>query len=159
VSRRVSLPGADLLFRPHPEPPSEPPPGSPDPGAAPAVPSEGGAEPHAGAADPPGGAADGTTVHPDAGAPGEAEAEPHASGARTPAGARSGGRQRHEEKITVYMSAAELLDLERARLTLRAEHGLAADRGRVVRAAVAVLLADLDARGESSALVQRLREP
>jgi hypothetical protein len=68
------------------------------------------------------------------------------------------GRERHEEKITVYCSPEELLDLETARLHLRAEHGLAIDRGRIVREAVAVILADLEAKGESSILVRRLRE-
>lgn len=68
------------------------------------------------------------------------------------------GRQRHDEKITVYCSPEELLDLEQARLQLRAEHGLAVDRGRIVREAVAVVLADLEAKGETSILVRRLRE-
>jgi len=68
------------------------------------------------------------------------------------------GRERHEEKITVYCSPEELLDLETARLHLRAEHGMAVDRGRIVREAVAVVLADLEAKGESSILVRRLRE-
>lgn len=68
------------------------------------------------------------------------------------------GRERHEEKITVYVSAAELVDLEAARLVLRAEHGIAVDRGRIVREAVAVVLADLEASGESSILIRRLRE-
>jgi hypothetical protein len=67
------------------------------------------------------------------------------------------GRQRHEEKITVYCSPDELFELEQARLTLRGEHGLAVDRGRIVREAVAVVLADLEAKGESSILVRRLR--
>jgi hypothetical protein len=67
------------------------------------------------------------------------------------------GRERHEEKITVYCSADELVDLETARLHLRAEHGLAVDRGRIVREAVAVVLADLESKGESSILVRRLR--
>ncbi|HSV65821.1 MAG TPA: hypothetical protein VLJ59_07940 [Mycobacteriales bacterium] len=71
---------------------------------------------------------------------------------------RPSGRQRHEEKITVYCSAEELVDLEQARLALRAEHGLVVDRGRIVREAVAVVLADLEAKGESSILVRRLRE-
>lgn len=71
---------------------------------------------------------------------------------------RPSGRERHDEKITVYVSAEELIDLERARLTLRGEYGLAVDRGRLVREAVAVVLADLDANGESSVLVRRLRE-
>jgi hypothetical protein len=75
-------------------------------------------------------------------------------------GARRGptGRERHDEKITVYVSPAELLDLESARLTLRGTHGLAVDRGRIVREAVAVVLADLEAKGEDSILVRRLRE-
>jgi hypothetical protein len=68
------------------------------------------------------------------------------------------GRERHEEKITVYVSGAELVDLERARLVLRAEHGLAVDRGRIVREALAVVLADLDAKERDSILVRRLRE-
>lgn len=67
------------------------------------------------------------------------------------------GRTRHEEKITVYCSAEELLALETARLTLRGQHGIAADRGRLVREAIAVLLADLEVHGEDSVLVRRLR--
>ncbi|MEU5388006.1 hypothetical protein ABZ391_29750, partial [Kitasatospora cineracea] len=70
---------------------------------------------------------------------------------------RPSGRERHDEKITVYVSAEELMDLEHARLVLRGEHGLAVDRGRVVREAVAVVLADLEQRGEASILVRRLR--
>jgi hypothetical protein len=70
---------------------------------------------------------------------------------------RPTGRERHDEKITVYVSAEELLDLEHARLTLRGDHGLAVDRGRIVREALAVVLADLDAKGDSSILVRRLR--
>lgn len=69
---------------------------------------------------------------------------------------RPTGRERHDEKITVYISAEELMDLERARLTLRGDHGLAVDRGRIVREALAMVLADLEARGESSTLVRRL---
>jgi hypothetical protein len=71
----------------------------------------------------------------------------------------SSGRERHDEKITVYVSAQELLDLESARLRLRAEHGVAVDRGRIVREALAVVLADLDDAGADSTLVRRLREP
>ena len=47
--------------------------------------------------------------------------------------------------------------LESARLTLRAEHGVAADRGRIVREAISVLLADLAESGEDSVLVRRLK--
>ena len=67
------------------------------------------------------------------------------------------GRQRHEEKITVYVSPSELVDLEHARLVLRADHSLAVDRGRIVREALAVVLADLESKGEQSILVRRLR--
>jgi hypothetical protein len=70
---------------------------------------------------------------------------------------RPSGRERHDEKITVYVSAEELMDLEHARLVLRGEHGLAIDRGRIVREAVAVVLADLESRGDASILVRRLR--
>ncbi|WP_448619553.1 hypothetical protein [Geodermatophilus sp. URMC 65] len=67
-------------------------------------------------------------------------------------------RVKHDEKITVYISAEELLALESARLTLRGQHGVAADRGRIVREAISVLLADLTERGEDSVLVQRLKK-
>lgn len=67
------------------------------------------------------------------------------------------GRERHDEKITVYVSPEELVDLEHARLTLRADHGLAVDRGRIVREALAVVLADLESKGDASILVRRLR--
>ncbi|MFJ8002254.1 hypothetical protein ACIQ7D_34975 [Streptomyces sp. NPDC096310] len=76
---------------------------------------------------------------------------------RRGANRRPSGRERHDEKITVYVSAEELMDLEHARLVLRGEHGLAVDRGRIVREAVAVVLADLESRGDASILVRRLR--
>jgi hypothetical protein len=66
------------------------------------------------------------------------------------------GRVRHDEKITVYVSADELLALEQARLTLRARHGLAVDRGRIVREAIAAMLADLETSEEDSELIRRL---
>jgi hypothetical protein len=71
---------------------------------------------------------------------------------------RPSGRERHDEKITVYVSPEELLDLEHARLGLRAAHGLVVDRGRIVREALAVVLADLEAKGADSILVRRLLE-
>lgn len=67
------------------------------------------------------------------------------------------GRIRHDEKITVYVSPDELLELEQARLTLRATHGMAVDRGRIVREAIAVIVADLESRGNDSILVRRLK--
>jgi len=70
---------------------------------------------------------------------------------------RPTGRERHEEKITVYVSPEELVDVEQAKLVLRAQHGLAVDRGRIVREAIAVVIADLEAKGEDSILVRRLR--
>ena len=75
---------------------------------------------------------------------------------RTPR--RPTGREKHDEKITVYVSPAELIALEHARLDLRAQHGLAVDRGRIVREAVAVVLADLEAKSGDSILVRRLRD-
>jgi hypothetical protein len=70
---------------------------------------------------------------------------------------RPSGRERHDEKITVYVSADELMDLEHARLGLRGDFGLSVDRGRVVREALAVVLADFEAKGDASILVRRLR--
>jgi hypothetical protein len=83
--------------------------------------------------------------------PPTAEGKPAAK--RTPS-----GRVRHDEKMTVYVTSDELLDLEHARLTLRRTLGSAVDRGKLVRAAVALALADLEAHGEDSALVQRLTQ-
>jgi len=73
-----------------------------------------------------------------------------------PGGRRGSGRIRHEEKITVYVSAEELVALEQARLTLRARYGMAVDRGRIVREAIAAMLADLEASADDSELVRRL---
>lgn len=63
---------------------------------------------------------------------------------------------RHDEKITVYLSADELIALEEARLTLRADHAMGVDRGRIVREALGMAIADLADRGEDSELVRRL---
>ena len=82
--------------------------------------------------------------------------EPEAEEAEEAAVPASTGRVRHEEKITVYVSSDELLALEQARLTLRAEHGLAVDRGRIVRTAISLAMADLAARGGDSDLVRGL---
>ena len=119
MSRRVSLPAADDLFRPTVVPDPE----------------------ELKAADPP--AADETSV----------AGEPEPEKPRMPS-----GRVRHDEKMTVYITSDELLDLEHARLTLRRNHGLAVDRGRLVRAAVAIALADLDDNGDESVIVQRLTQ-
>ena len=75
-----------------------------------------------------------------------------------PRAKRPSGRVRHDEKMTVYVTSDELLDLEHARLSLRRQQGLAVDRGRLVREAVALVLADYEAHGDDSALVRRLTE-
>jgi hypothetical protein len=97
-----------------------------------------------------------------AGEPGEPEAaftaEPTARVRRLrPPSTKTSGRERHDEKITVYVSADELVAIEQARLVLRAEHGVAVDRGRLVREAVAEMLLDLEQHGEESVVVTRLR--
>jgi hypothetical protein len=43
-------------------------------------------------------------------------------------------------------------------LQLRAEHRIAADRGKIVRAALAYVLEDFDARSDDSILLRRLSE-
>ena len=75
-----------------------------------------------------------------------------------PPSRKPSGRVRHDEKMTVYVTSDELLDIEHARLTLRRDHGLAVDRGRLVREAVALVLANFDEKGADSALVRRLIE-
>ncbi len=69
----------------------------------------------------------------------------------------TGRRPRHDEKVTFYCTASDLTRIERARLALRADHKLASDRGRIVRAALAEILDDFESQGSSSALVRRLR--
>lgn len=159
MSRRASLPGAAELFRatsgaPEPEP-------VPTPAAHPGV----GAVPSSARPVQPEPADPGPeTSADDTAAPAPrrpvAERAPVRTTRRVRAVAERAptGRQKHDEKITVYCSPEELLDLETARLQLRAEHGLAVDRGRIVREAVAVVLADLEAKGEGSILVRRLRQ-
>lgn len=183
MSRRVSLPGADELFRttggmalqsstprrtngeakvPGPagesDPAADESAGRPEHSAAEEEPASG--EPRSRSAAASGEAAKGA---PRTGAPASGAAASAGSGtaqqrrrARA-ANRRPSGRERHDEKITVYVSAEELMDLEHARLVLRGEHGLAVDRGRIVREAVAVVLADLESRGDASILVRRLR--
>lgn len=194
MSRRVSLPGADELFRttggmalqsssPRRQANGEPrvpaPAGESDPLA------EGAAEPASSSSAPASsssseehsaadadsaesrsrgaeagqGAAKARRPQEAGGAGGAAAVAPAGQTRRRGRGAnrRPSGRERHDEKITVYVSAEELMDLEHARLVLRGEHGLAVDRGRIVREAVAVVLADLEQRGDASILVRRLR--
>ena len=83
---------------------------------------------------------------------GEQPAEGKSAGKKAPS-----GRVRHDEKMTVYVTADELLDIEHARLSLR-RSGLSVDRGRLVREAVALVLADLEQNGDDSVLVQRLTQ-
>jgi len=122
LSRRVSLPAADDLFRPTDQPEAA------DQTVVRAVPDDG-----AGSADRIG--------------------DPEEQDRRRPS-----GRVRHDEKMTVYITSAELLQLEQTRLSLRAQHGLAVDRGRVVREALALVLEEFESQGDDSALVRRLSE-
>jgi len=133
LSRRVSLPAADELFRPTaPHRPGEAPaPEPPTESAVRAVPDE----------------------------PEETEeSEETESATRGRSARKPSGRVRHDEKMTVYVTSDELLDLEHARLSLRRTHGLAVDRGRLVREAIALVLADFEANGDDSVLVRRLTQ-
>jgi hypothetical protein len=66
---------------------------------------------------------------------------------------------RHDEKITFYCTSEDLMAIEKTRLALRSEHGVAADRGRIVRAALAYVLEDFEARSHDSILLRKLTEP
>ena len=136
MSRRVSLPGADELFR----------------STTPALTAVRDSAPDT---------AIGPTAVPSTAAP---QARPTTKGVRTTPRRRVStidrsptGRESHAEKITVYLSPEELFDLDQARLLLRGDLGLAADRGRIVRESIAVIIADLEAKGEQSILARRLR--
>jgi hypothetical protein len=129
MSRRASLPGADELFR------AKPLVSVPD-----VVPTE------------------------DAAMPIEATKQNKKSTAvrssqrrRATTARQPSGREKHDEKITVYLSPDELFDLDQARILLRGDLGLAADRGRIVRESLAVIISDLEAKGENSILARRLR--
>ncbi len=144
MTRRATLPGADELFRRTADAEPEAPVAAPAATATVVAPAPATAEPR-----PEEPAAE-------AGEPARATRAP--ARRRPRAGdRRPTGRERHEEKITVYVSPEELVDLEQAKLALRAQHGLAVDRGRIVREAMAVVIADLEAKGEDSILVRRLR--
>ena len=88
----------------------------------------------------------------------EEAAEDRAEESGPAAQKKPSGRVRHDEKMTVYVTSDELLDLEHTRLSLRRMQGLAVDRGRLVREAVALVLADYEAHGDDSVLVRRLTE-
>lgn len=152
MSRRTSLPGADELFRST---------GALDTPAATAAPTR--LTPVADVVEQVAEAAEAPASERrvPSGPPAPTAVRPRATASRRRARVavdhQPTGRERHDEKITVYVSPDELLDLEHARLALRGDHGLAVDRGRIVREALAVVLADLDAKGETSILVRRLR--
>jgi hypothetical protein len=77
----------------------------------------------------------------------------------TPSRKKGGsGRVRHDEKITVYVTADELHDLETTRLLLRRDFGVSADRGRIVREAIHLALEGVESAGDDSPLIRRLRE-
>jgi hypothetical protein len=146
MNRRATLPGADELFRRTSDVPAEP-----DVAPVPPEPTSTSAPASTPAA----------AAAPSAEDPGDTDA-PRTVRSTTRRRPRAGdrrptGRERHEEKITVYVSPEELVDVEQAKLVLRAQHGLAVDRGRIVREAIAVVVADLEAKGEDSILVRRLR--
>ena len=91
-------------------------------------------------------------------ASGTAEVRPLSTARARGSGRAPSGRQRHDEKITVYLSADELVALDEAKGALYRDQGIKVDRGRIVREAVAVVVADLQAKGEASILARRLRE-
>lgn len=72
-------------------------------------------------------------------------------------GRPASGRDPHPHKITMYLPAGKLADLERARPALRG-YGVTVDRGRLVREVIAVLLADLALTGADSLVARRPRE-
>lgn len=70
------------------------------------------------------------------------------------------GRVSHPHKITIYLSADELLRLEYAAAQLRIRDGIKVDRGHVVREALGMVLDDYDDAGKGdrmSRLEERLR--
>lgn len=154
MARRVRLPAADDLFRPTIDSDSD---------SDSAVGTAAGtavAKPRSSVRVVPDVETDPDPAEAETAGPGAAGSEPvdEPVAGTEPAGKRASGRVRHDEKMTVYVTAEELLDIERTRLELRGAHGLAVDRGRLVREAIDVVLADFGSEGEASMLVRRLRE-
>ena len=85
----------------------------------------------------------------------EPEPEPEPTPA-APVKAESKKAPKHEEKVTFYCTAEDLMELEKARLALRSQHGVSADRGKIVRAALAYVLEDFSARADDSILLRQL---
>ena len=163
MTRRASLPGVDELFRSQKERPEEP-----QVAEAPSLQVAKDPEPEAEPEpDPAGGTLEDVRIVEELNRrsqpleapapPPPAVAAPPADDDDPPAEADGGRRPRHDEKVTFYCTASDLTRIERARLALRAEHKLASDRGRIVRAALAEILDDFESNGSSSALVRRLR--
>lgn len=97
------------------------------------------------------------------GSPGQSVQSPRIADIATPEEPEDTGnggsrRVKHDEKMTVYVTADELLAVEHARLSLRRELGQTVDRGRLVREALALALADYEARGLDSDLSRRLQD-
>ena len=90
--------------------------------------------------------------------PAQEEAPSKLQVAEAPAKPETRKAPKHDEKITFYCTREDLMALERTRLRLRAEYGRSADRGRIVRAALAYVLEDFEARGEDSLLLRKLGE-
>ena len=65
---------------------------------------------------------------------------------------------KHEEKITFYCTGDDLMALEKTRLELRSEHGVAADRGRSSEPRSSYVLEDFAARSHDSILLRKLQE-
>ncbi|HEX2052164.1 MAG TPA: hypothetical protein VHJ78_00375 [Actinomycetota bacterium] len=159
MPRRASLPGADLLFgapaekrQPRQEPLDREPVAGGDADGG----SSSGSGP-SGVAAPEAQPSSGPVLAPTEPAAVEDTPAPAAAAdVPVPVPARPAARPRHDEKVTFYCTDADLTRLEAARLTLRARHKLSSDRGRIVRAALAEVLDDFDARGADSLLVKRL---
>ena len=60
-------------------------------------------------------------------------------------------------KATFYFTPQQLLDMEQLRLTLITRYGIKADKSEIMRAALAYLIDDLEAKQHDSLLVTRLR--
>jgi hypothetical protein len=162
MTRRASLPGVDELFRSQKEKPEEP-----QVAEAPSLQVAKDPEPPSEPEPDPGGTLEDVRIFEEVNRrsqPPQAPAPvvPPVAAAQVddddpPAEGDGGRRPRHDEKVTFYCTASDLTRIERARLALRAEHKLASDRGRIVRAALAEILDDFESNGSSSALVRRLR--
>lgn len=83
--------------------------------------------------------------------------EPTATAEAKPAEVPAVPEENYDQRATFYFSGQQLMDLEVMMLKLRTEYRMKIGKSEIVRAAFDALLADFNANGTESIVVQRYR--